>query len=136
MQCNAVKWKWAARRGQLHQARDTVYWIEVKVAVFSARQYMLWNIFIIKVLNIFWYFKLEILTRICSEAFLKQYWRNCLQKLLLFYFFQTPFLELCLNYARPTSIPDSRVLTCTQNWHLNFNSTHCERAQWHHGPTY
>jgi hypothetical protein len=56
---------------------------------------MLWNLLLIKVLNNFWYLKHEILTRICSEAFLKHYWRNC----NFCYFFQTPFLELCLNYA-------------------------------------
>ena len=59
----------------------TVCWIEVKVAVLCSRQYIPWNLLIIKFLNNFWYFKHQILTRICSEAYLKHYWRNCLQKL-------------------------------------------------------
>ena len=47
--------------------RGTVYWIEVKVAVLCAHKYMHWNLLLIKALNSFWYFKHQILTRICSE---------------------------------------------------------------------
>ena len=54
----------------------TVCWIGVKVAVLCARQYMSWNMFLIKVLNNFWYFEHQILTMICSEAYLKHNWRN------------------------------------------------------------
>ena len=57
---------------------STVCWIGVKVAVLCARQYMPWNLLIINVLNNFWYFKHQIPTRTCSEAYLKHYWRNCL----------------------------------------------------------
>ena len=60
----------------------TVCWIEVKLAVLCARQYMPWNLLLIKVLNNFWYFKHQILTRISSEAYLKCKWRNCLWKKL------------------------------------------------------
>ena len=55
-------------------------WIRVKVAVLWARQCMSWNIFLIKVLNNFWYFEHWILTMICWEAYLKHDWRNCLWK--------------------------------------------------------
>jgi len=71
----------------------TVCWIGVKVAVLCARQYMPSNLLIIKVLNNFLYFKHQILTGICSEAYLKHYWRNCLQKLQFFIFFQRQFLQ-------------------------------------------
>ena len=39
--------------------------------------YMPWNLLIIKVLNIFWYFKHKIPTWTCSNAYLKYYWTNC-----------------------------------------------------------
>ena len=58
--------------------QGTVCWIEVKVAVLCARQYMPWNLLLIKVLNSFWYFKHQISTRIGSKAYLKHNWRNCL----------------------------------------------------------
>ena len=58
----------------------TVCWIEVKVVVLCAQQYMSWNIFLIKVLNNIWYFEHPILTMICLEAYLKNNWRNCLWK--------------------------------------------------------
>ena len=45
----------------------TVCWIEVKVAVLCAWQYMPWKLLIIKVSNYFWYF--NHLTSICSEAY-------------------------------------------------------------------
>ena len=48
----------------------TVRWIEVKVAVLFARQYMPWNLLLIKVLNKFWYFKHQIPTGTFSEAYL------------------------------------------------------------------
>ena len=48
----------------------TVCWIEVKVAVLCAHQYMPWNLLLIKVLNNFWYFKHQISTGTCSEAYL------------------------------------------------------------------
>ena len=48
----------------------TVCWIEVKVAVLCAHQYMAWNLLLIKVLNHFLYFKHWILTRTCSESYL------------------------------------------------------------------
>ena len=64
----------------LRGTKGTVCWIEVKVAVLCARQYMPWNLLIIKVFNIFLYFKHQILTSICSEAILKHNWRNCLRK--------------------------------------------------------
>ena len=54
----------------------TVCWIEVKVVVLCARQYLPWNLLIITVLNKFWYLKHQILTRIFSETYLKHYWRN------------------------------------------------------------
>ena len=57
-----------------------VCWIGVKLAVLCARLYMHWNIFIIKVLNNVWYFQQPILSMICSEAYLKHNWRNCLWK--------------------------------------------------------
>ena len=57
-----------------------VCWIEVKVAVLHAWHYMLWNLLRINVLNISWYFKHQIPTRIWSEATLKQNWRKCLRK--------------------------------------------------------
>ena len=67
-----------ARFAQVHQSRrkvwqsgkGTVCWIGFKVAVLCAQQYMFWNIFIIKVLNNFWYFEHPILTMICLEAYL------------------------------------------------------------------
>ena len=37
----------------------TVCWIEVKVAVLCAHQYMPWNLLLIKVLNNFWYFQIS-----------------------------------------------------------------------------
>ena len=43
----------------------TVHWNEVKVVVLCARQYMPWNLLLIIVLNNFWYFKHQTLTRIC-----------------------------------------------------------------------
>ena len=49
---------------------STVCWIEVKVAVLCALQYMPWNLLLIKVLINFWYFKHQILTGTCSEAYL------------------------------------------------------------------
>ena len=58
----------------------TVCWIGVKVAVLCAQQYMSWNIYLIKVLNNFWYFEHPILTMTYSEAYLKHNWRNCLWK--------------------------------------------------------
>ena len=62
------------------RGEGTVCWIGVKVAVLCAQQYMSWNIFLIKVLNNFWYFEHPILTMIYSEAYLKHNWRNCLWK--------------------------------------------------------
>ena len=62
--------------------QGTVCWIGVKVAVLCARQYISWNIFVIKVLNDFWYFNHPILTMISTEAYLKHNWRNCLWKKL------------------------------------------------------
>ena len=56
----------------------SVCWIEVKVAVLSAHQYIPWKLILIKFLNNFWYFKVQMSTRICSEAYLKHYWRNCI----------------------------------------------------------
>ena len=64
----------------LQRRRCTVCWIGVKVAVLWAVQYMPWNVFLIKVLNNVWYFEQPILTMICSEAYLKHNWRNCLWK--------------------------------------------------------
>ena len=55
---------------------DTVCWIGVKVAVLCARQYMSWNIFLIKVLNNFWYFEHRILTMIYSKPYLKHNWKK------------------------------------------------------------
>ena len=75
----------------------TVCWIGVKVAVLYARQYMPSNLLIIKVLNIFLYFKHQISTGICSEAYLKHYWRNCLQKLQYFTFVRDNFFNNVLN---------------------------------------
>ena len=49
----------------------TVCWIEVKVAVLCAHQYMLWNQLLMKILINVWYFKHQILTWICSEPYLK-----------------------------------------------------------------
>ena len=47
-----------------HRRRHrTVCWIEVKVAVLCAHQYMPWNLHLIKVLHNFWYFKHQIPTR-------------------------------------------------------------------------
>ena len=48
----------------------TVCSIGVKVVFLCARQYMSWNIFLIKVLNNLWYSKHQIPTRSCSEAYL------------------------------------------------------------------
>ena len=48
----------------------TVCWIEVKVAVLCAHQYMPWNLLLIKVLHNSWYSKHQIPTRTCSEAYL------------------------------------------------------------------
>ena len=45
-----------------------------------ASKYMPWTVLLIIVLNNFWYFKHQILTRICSDAYLKHNWRNCLWK--------------------------------------------------------
>ena len=54
----------------LNEPPITVCWIEVKVAVLCAHQYMPWNLLLIKVLDNFWYFKHQIPTRTCSEAYL------------------------------------------------------------------
>ena len=62
----------------LSSVGGTVCWIGVKVAVLCTQQYMSWNIFLIKVLNNFWYFEHPILTMTYSEAYLKHNWRNCL----------------------------------------------------------
>ena len=43
-------------------------------------QYMPWNLLLIIVLNNFWYFKHQTLTRICSEACLKHNWRFVFEK--------------------------------------------------------
>ena len=59
---------------------------------------MPWNLLLIKVLNDFWYFKHQILTRICSEAYLKRYWRNCLCKLYFFHSSKTN-IQLCLKHG-------------------------------------
>ena len=48
----------------------TVCWIRVKVVVLCAHKYMLWNLLLIKVLNNFWYYKHQIPTGTCSEAYL------------------------------------------------------------------
>ena len=58
----------------------TVCWIEVKVAVLCACQYMPWNLFLIIILNNFWYFKHQTSTGICSEACLKHNWRFVFEK--------------------------------------------------------
>ena len=52
----------------LQHHRLTVWRIEFKVAVLCAQQCIPWNLLIIKVLNIFWYFEHRILTIIYSEA--------------------------------------------------------------------
>ena len=70
-----------------------VCWIEVKVAVLCARQYMLWNLIIIKVLNSIWYFKHQIPTSICSEAYLNHNWRNEFEKSKKKYSFWRKFLK-------------------------------------------
>ena len=73
--------RWELKISIWRRPQGTVCWIEVKVAVLCAQQYMPWDLHMIKVLNNFSYFKHQILTRIYSEAYLKHYWRNCLQKL-------------------------------------------------------
>ena len=72
---------WTSKAGMSQAGgQGTVCWIGVKVAVLCAQQYMSWNIFLIKILNNFWYFEHPILTMIYSEAYLKHNWRNCLWK--------------------------------------------------------
>ena len=66
---------------------------------FCVGQYMSWNIFVIKVLNIFWYFEHPILTMICLEAYLKNDWRNCLWKEVKKYIFWRKFLQWYYKYA-------------------------------------
>ena len=85
---------------------STVCWIEVKVAVLCAHQYMPWNLLLIKVLNNFWYFKHQILTRICSEAYLKHYWRNCLLLIVFFLLFSKTNLQLCFKHASEQILVD------------------------------
>ena len=75
---------------------NTVCWMGVKVTVSCALQYMSWNNSLIKVLNSFWCFKHQISTRISSEAYLKHYWRNCLQILPFFIYF---FNNNLFNYV-------------------------------------
>ena len=58
----------------------TVRWNEIKVAVLCARQYMPWNLLLIKVLNNFWYFKHQTSTMIWSEAYMKHNWRFVFEK--------------------------------------------------------
>ena len=82
----------------------TVCWVEVKVAVLCAQQYMPWNLLLIKLLNNFWYFKHQILTKICSEAYLKHNWRNCLWKSKKLQFLKTissKMLQICF-WASPS----------------------------------
>ena len=58
------------KMGKFPLGNGTVCWIEVKVAVLCAHQYMPWNLLLIKVLDNFWHFKHQIPTRTCSEAYL------------------------------------------------------------------
>ena len=83
----------------------TVCWIEVKVAVLCAQQYMPWNLLIIKVLNNFWYFKHQIPTMIGSKAYLKHYWRNCLQILSFFIDFNNNFSSAWGSFGTNPLVP-------------------------------
>ena len=65
--CHSSKFT-GKQTGKMHLC--AVCWIEVKVAVLCAHQYMPWNLLLIKVLDNFWYFKHQIPTRTCSEAYL------------------------------------------------------------------
>ena len=94
-----IGWKRMRRSKFFHTGSPTVCWIGVKVAVLCARQYMSWNIFLIKVLNNFWYFEHPILTMICSEAYLKHYWRNCNFNCIFFLLFSKTNLQLCFKHA-------------------------------------
>ena len=78
-------------------ASITVCWIGVKLVVLCAQQYIPRNLLIIKVLNNFWYFKHQIPSRTCSEAYLKHYWRNSLQKLYSFTFVRDNFFNNVSN---------------------------------------
>ena len=62
------------------------------MAVFCAHQYMPWNLLLIKVLINFWYFKHQISTGTCSEAYLSS-------AIVRFCFFQRQLLQLCFKYA-------------------------------------
>ena len=81
----------------------TVCWIEVKVGVLYARQCMPWDLLLTKVLNIFWYFKHQIMTKISSEAYLKHYWRNCLQILSFFIYFNNNLFNYVSNMLKSKS---------------------------------
>ena len=78
--CKRLYQKWMNFRSIWSISWGTVCWIGVKVSVLCARQYMSWNIFLIKVLNNFWYFEHPILTMTYLEVYLKHNWRNCLWK--------------------------------------------------------
>ena len=136
-----VKWgRWSQlTRVTRHTTRGHSCWIEVKVAVLCARQYMPWNLFLIKILNNFWHFKHQILTRISSEAYLKRSWRNCIWNIIIFEdnFFNYVKTVL-LNPSRNQVFKISRiiqnfdykrismhVLVCKQRSHLKLNLTHC-----------
>ena len=104
---------------------SAVCWIGVKVAVLCARQYMSWNIFLIKVLNNFWYFEHPILTMTYLEVYLKHYWRN------LTWFLSASqtgsVLEPLSTYqsTRPKLLP---VICSGKKWH-------CSRCRPRHCPT-
>ena len=122
---------------------STVCSIEVKVAGLCTHQYMAWILLPSKVLNIFLYIKHQILTRICSEAYLKHNQRNFYQKSERIQFFMTissimfkigfwayASQDLVLEISKIVQNFDYKhiswhALAWTQNCHLNFNSTHC-----------
>ena len=144
---------WLALTKVLQGYLGTVCWIEVRVALLCAQQYVPWNLLIIEVLNNFWYFKHQILTRICSEVYLKQeiILRNynflLLSETISSIMFQicywgSPSWDLVFEISKIIQNFDYRyisghVLLCTQNCHLNSNSTHCVLAlseklpKWH-----
>ena len=89
-----------------------------------------WILLLIKVLNNFWYFKHKILTRMCSEAYLKYYWRNCLLKLLNFFTLfkdkSSIVLQICFraNPSRGLVFEISKIV-----W--NFDQKQISDMYWH-----
>ena len=74
----------------------TVCWIDVKVEVWCASQYMPWNLLTIKVLNSFWYFELPIFEKRKKYNFMRQFLLQCHK-----YASEQDLVEIwCLKYQK------------------------------------